>query len=85
MVEIQKNSREVIRIEESEYEGHKFVDCRIYYDDKGEYRATKKGISFSHKIAQEVVEAIIETMEESNWKDFETTPGQIKGQSGDHY
>ena len=24
-------------------------------------------------------------MEESNWKDFETTPGQIKGQSGNHY
>jgi hypothetical protein len=52
MKEIQKNSREVIRIGESEYEGHKFVDCRIYYDDNGE--------------------AIIETMEESNWKEFET-------------
>mgnify|MGYP001170564725 FL=1 len=85
MVEIQKNSKEVIRIGESEYEGHKFVDCRIYYDDNGEWRPTKKGISFSHKIAHEVVEAIIETMEESNWKDFETTPGQIKGQSGNHY
>ena len=85
MKEIQKNSREIIRIGESEYEGHKFVDCRIYYDDNGEWRPTKKGISFSHKIAQEVVEAIIETMEESNWKDFETTPGQIKGQSGNHY
>ena len=85
MKEIQKNSREIIRIEESEYEGHKFVDCRIYYDDNGEWRPTKKGISFSHKIAHEVVEAIVETMEESNWKDFETTPGQIKGQSGDHY
>ena len=85
MVEIQKNSREVIRIGESEYEGHKFIDRRIYYDDKGEYRPTKKGISFSHKIAQEVVEAIIETMEESNWKDFDSTPGQIKGQSGNHY
>ena len=72
MKEIQKNSREIIRIGESEYEGHKFIDCRIYYDDKGEYRPTKKGISFSHKIAQEVVEAIVETMEESNWKDFET-------------
>jgi len=82
MIEIQKNSKEVIRIGESEYEGHKFVDCRIYYDDNGEWRPTKKGISFSHKIAHEVVEAIIETMEESNWKDFETTPGQIKGQSG---
>jgi|TARA_B100000315_G_scaffold11079_1_gene10756 hypothetical protein len=72
MKEIQKNSREVIRIGESEYEGHKFVDCRIYYDDSGEWKPTKKGISFNHKIAHEVVEAIIETMEESNWKEFET-------------
>ena len=73
VIEIQKNSREIIRIEESEYEGHKFVDCRIYYDDNGEWRPTKKGISFSHKIAQEVVEGILQTMEESNWKDFETS------------
>ena len=81
MKEIQKNSREIIRIGESEYEGHKFVDCRIYYLDKfkdgngndsGEWRPTKKGISFSHKIAQEVVEAILETMEESNWNEFKT-------------
>ena len=72
MKEIQKNRREVIRIGESEYEGHKFVDCRIYYDDSGEWKPTKKGISFNHKIAHEVVEAIIETMEESNWKEFET-------------
>ena len=27
MKEIQKNSREIIRIEESEYEGHKFVSA----------------------------------------------------------
>ncbi len=81
MKEIQKNSREIIRISESEYEGHKFIDCRVYFMDKfkdksgnesGEWRPTKKGISFSHKIAHEVVEAIVETMEESNWKDFET-------------
>jgi hypothetical protein len=37
MIEIQKNSREIIRIGESEYEGHKFVDCRIYFDDNGEW------------------------------------------------
>jgi len=65
MIEIQKNSREIIRIEESEYEGHKFVDCRIYYDDNGEWKPTKKGISFNHKIAQEVIEGILQTMEES--------------------
>ena len=36
MVEIQKNSREVIRITDSEYEGHKFIDLRIWYLDNQE-------------------------------------------------
>ena len=70
--EIQKNSREIIRISDSEYQGHKFIDCRIFYDDSGDWKPTKKGISFSHKIAHEVVEAIVETMEESNWNEFKT-------------
>ncbi len=70
--EIQKNSREIIRISESEYQGNKFIDCRIFYDDNGEWRPTKKGISFSHKIAQEVVEGILQTMEESDWNEFKT-------------
>ncbi len=48
MVEIQKNSREVIRITESEYEGHKFVDLRIWYTDGGEYKPTKKVYRFIH-------------------------------------
>jgi uncharacterized protein YjhX (UPF0386 family) len=79
--EIQKNSREIIRISESEYEGHKFIDCRVYFMDKfkdksgnesGEWRPTKKGISFSHKIAKEVVDGILQTLEESDWNEFKT-------------
>ena len=68
--EIRKNSHEIIRIEEQEYQGHDLIDCRIYYDDNGEWRPTKKGISLSKNTAQEVVEAILQTMEESNWNDF---------------
>ena len=49
MVEIKKNSREIIRIGESEYEGHKFVDCRIYFDDNGEWKPTKKGTNFTRR------------------------------------
>ena len=55
MIEIQKNSREVIRISESEYEGHKFVDLRVWYNDNGEMKPTKKGISFNPSKAKEVV------------------------------
>jgi len=70
MKEIQKNSREVIRISESEYEGHKFVDLRIWYSDNGEYKPTKKGISFNPTLAKEVVEGILDVVEKFNWDNF---------------
>ena len=72
MIEIQKNRRETIRISESEYEGHKFIDMRIWYDDNGEMKPTKKGISFNHGVAKEVIEALLEVMEEDSWDSFET-------------
>ena len=74
MKEIKKNSQEIIRVESKEYKGNKFVDCRVYFLDKdsGEYRPTKKGISFNHGVAKEVIEALLEVMEEDSWDSFET-------------
>ena len=56
MIDIQKNSREVIRVSASEYEGHDLIDLRVWYDDDGEMKPTKKGISFNHGVAKEVIE-----------------------------
>ena len=70
MIEIQKNSREVLRISESEYEGHKFVDLRVWYNDNGEMKPTKKGISFNPSKAKEVVEGILSVVEKANWDSF---------------
>ena len=72
VIEIRKNSREIIRIEGQEYKGHDLIDCRVWYDDNGEWRPTKKGIKLSKNTAQEVVEGILQVMEESNWNEFET-------------
>ncbi len=74
MIEIKKNSQEIIRVESTEYKGNKFIDCRVYFLDKetGEYRPTKKGISFNHGVAKEVIEALLEVMEEDSWDSFET-------------
>jgi|TARA_B110000263_G_C15217040_1_gene468038 ribosomal 30S subunit maturation factor RimM len=72
VIEIVKNSTQIIRIEESEYQGHDLIDCRVYYDDNGEWRPTKQGISLSKNTAQKVVEGISQIMEESNWNEFET-------------
>ena len=74
MKEIQKNSQEIIRIENKEYKGNKFLDVRVYYKDRDteEYKPTKKGISFNHRIAKEVIEALLEEMEQNSWDNFET-------------
>ena len=65
ITQIKKNSSEVYRIFEKEYEGYKFIDVRIYYMDKnsGEYKPTKKGISIMPNNAEQIIEGIIKAME----------------------
>ena len=64
--QIKKNSSEVYRIYEKEYEGYKFIDVRIYYMDRksGEYKPTKKGISIMPNNAGEIIEGILKAMEQ---------------------
>jgi len=70
-IEIKKNSKEVIRISQSEYKGHSFIDLRIFFEDgNGEYHPTKKGISFNPAIAKELVEGILDVVEKNNWESF---------------
>ena len=70
MIEIQKNSKEVIRVSASNYEGHDLIDLRVWFDDNGEMRPTKKGISFNPSKAKDVIEGILQITEETNWKNF---------------
>ena len=58
--EIQKNQKEKIIVSTNEYQGYKFVDLRVHYEDEtsGEYKPTKKGIALSPKIIDEVIELI---------------------------
>ena len=46
--EIPKNSRETIRFRLGEYQGHKFVDMRVFAIEEGKAPApTKKGLAVS--------------------------------------
>ena len=58
--EIQKNQKEKIIISTNEYQGYKFVDLRVHYEDEtsGEYKPTKKGIALSPKVIDKVIELI---------------------------
>jgi hypothetical protein len=57
---IQKNSREEIRVEPTEYKGQSLVSIRAWaktYDGRG-YIPTKKGLTVSPGVAKSLSEAI---------------------------
>ena len=59
IAEVEKNTKERIRIIISEYLGSRFVDCRVYYEDnEGEWKPTKKGIALNMDIINEVIRGL---------------------------
>jgi len=65
ITQIKKNSNEVYRISEKEYEGYRFIDVRIYYQDRQtqEWKPTTKGISIMPNNAEEIINGILKAME----------------------
>jgi len=65
MTEIEKNSIERIRVQVSEFKGKRYIDCRVYFQgDDGLYHPSKKGITLSPDIVDEVVAALKEAKAE---------------------
>ena len=64
--EIQKNKREKIIVSANEYNGHKYVDLRIHYNDgeSPEYKPSKKGITIKPEIAEQVIKMIQDAAKE---------------------
>ena len=64
--EVQKNKREKIIVSINEYQGFKYVDLRIHYEDEvsGDYKPTKKGVALSSKVIPEIVELIVKGAED---------------------
>jgi Transcriptional Coactivator p15 (PC4) len=55
---IPKNARERIEVRLREYEGHPFVDLRVFYEDGTEFKPTRKGIGFRPGLLLAVIEAL---------------------------
>ena len=65
IIEIKKNKTNYVQIELREYEGHPYVDVREFYDDEeGRRLPTKKGITFSPKVLDEVVDGLVQLQNE---------------------
>jgi len=61
MAVIKKNTKEQIRIEQTEFKGHDLVTIRVYYeDDEGKWWPTKKGITFRQELLGEIIRALKE-------------------------
>tara|TARA_B100000287_G_C20554904_1_gene749995 strand:- start:224 stop:463 length:240 start_codon:yes stop_codon:yes gene_type:complete len=60
--EVTKNSKEKILISLNEYQGHKYIDLRVHYEEEGtgEYKPTKKGIALSVKVIPEIISKLQE-------------------------
>lgn len=58
--EFEKNTREVIRIGINEYQGHDYVDLRVYYEKDGSYHPSKKGLTMPKDLYPALLEGVIE-------------------------
>ena len=67
IIEIQKNKTNYVQIEVREYEGNPYVDVREFFDDKeGNRLPTKKGITFTPKVLDEVIEGLSQLRDKIN-------------------
>ena len=57
--DIEKNTKEKIRVSIEEFRGHRFVDCRVYFaDNMGTWRPTRKGIALNSECIEDVIKAL---------------------------
>jgi hypothetical protein len=58
VAEIQKNGREALRVLWAEYEGHAYLDVRVYYRDGEAMKPTKKGATVRPDQVGELIAAL---------------------------
>lgn len=56
--EVEKNTKEKIIISLENYRGHRLCDCRVYWDDNGTWRPSRKGISLNDENIGGVIEML---------------------------
>ncbi|MCK4506029.1 MAG: transcriptional coactivator p15/PC4 family protein [Candidatus Aegiribacteria sp.] len=60
---------DLVRIELSEFKGNQYIGARIYYmDDKGDWKPTRKGITLTPEMMEQVRDALSEALKEVEGK-----------------
>ena len=57
---VDKNSREQIQVQAAEYEGHPYIDVRIYWrtQDDDRWKPSKKGVTLRPELVGELIAAL---------------------------
>lgn len=55
---IQKNAREELRLEFSEFKGRRYLNLRIWYEDEGEMRPGRDGFTIPPEKINELIEKL---------------------------
>jgi hypothetical protein len=64
IADIEKNSREIIRVEVTEYQGRELINLRIWYHHfDGEYKPTQKGVALDISKFAELKNSILKLEE----------------------
>jgi hypothetical protein len=64
-----EKGNDLVRIELSEFKGNQYIGARIYYmDDKGDWKPTRKGITLTPEMMEQVRDALSEALKEVEGK-----------------
>ena len=56
---------DLVRVELSEFKGNQYIGARIYYmDDKGDWKPTRKGLTLTPELMEQVKDALSEALKE---------------------
>jgi hypothetical protein len=55
---IRRNARESICVAWDSYEGHVYVDLRIFFEDGADLKPSKKGLTIPPRLLDEVIDAL---------------------------
>jgi hypothetical protein len=60
IADLKKNSREIIRIDISEFKGKELINIRVWFDDmEGGYKPTQKGVALDISQYEELKNSIL--------------------------
>ena len=82
--QIEKNSREEIRVQLREFKGHQLLDIRTFYftSEGGEAKPSPKGVSVAIRLLPQLKEAVLEAEKVLKEQGLMSADGEVAAKEG---